>query len=49
MIVTQTPLEGLLVLEPKVFADERGWFSESFTQNAFNEAVGTNEHLYLCD
>ena len=49
MIVTQTPIEGLLVLEPKVFADERGWFSESFNQAAFNEAVGTNEYQFVQD
>ena len=49
MMVTQTPIEGQLVLEPKVFADERGWFSESFNQNAFNQAVGTNEHHHSCD
>ncbi len=49
MIVTQTPIEGLLVLEPKVFADERGWFSESFNQTAFNEAVGTNEYQFVQD
>jgi dTDP-4-dehydrorhamnose 3,5-epimerase len=32
MIVTQTPIEGLLVLEPKVFFDERGYFYESFNR-----------------
>lgn len=49
MKITKTPIEGLLVLEPKVFADERGWFSESFNQMAFNEAVGTNEYQFLQD
>jgi dTDP-4-dehydrorhamnose 3,5-epimerase len=49
MIITPTPIAGLLVLEPKVFADERGWFSESFNQNAFNEAVGTNEYQFVQD
>jgi len=34
MKVTQTPLPGLLLLEPKVFRDERGFFLESY-----NEAV----------
>ena len=49
MIATHTPIEGLLVLEPKVFADERGWFSESFNQNAFNQAVGTSEYQFVQD
>jgi dTDP-4-dehydrorhamnose 3,5-epimerase len=40
--ITITPLAGLLVLEPKVFYDTRGWFSESFNQQAFNAAVGNN-------
>jgi dTDP-4-dehydrorhamnose 3,5-epimerase len=40
MKVTRTALEGVLILEPKVFGDERGFFMESFNQTAFNEAVG---------
>ena len=35
-----TPLPGLLILEPKVFGDERGFFLESFNQRAFDAAVG---------
>ena len=35
-----TPLPGLLILEPKVFGDERGFFFESFNQRAFDAAVG---------
>jgi dTDP-4-dehydrorhamnose 3,5-epimerase len=38
--VTATPLPGVLILEPKVFADERGFFFESFNQRAFDIAVG---------
>ncbi len=41
--VTQTPLEGVLVLEPKVFGDARGFFYESFNQRDFNQATGLNE------
>jgi dTDP-4-dehydrorhamnose 3,5-epimerase len=40
MKVTSTPLPGVLVLEPKVFSDERGFFMESFNQHTFAEAVG---------
>ena len=40
MKVTRTALPEVLVIEPKVFGDERGFFMESFNQRAFNEAVG---------
>lgn len=40
MKVTPTALPGVLILEPKVFGDERGFFLESFNQRAFDEAVG---------
>lgn len=38
--VTVTAIPGVLVLEPRVFGDERGFFLESFNQRAFNEATG---------
>lgn len=40
MQVTPTALPGVLILEPKVFGDARGFFMESFNQRAFDEAVG---------
>ena len=40
MQVTPTLLPGLLILEPKMFGDERGFFLESFNQRAFDAAVG---------
>ena len=40
MKVTATAIPDVLLLEPKVFGDERGFFMESFNQKAFNEAVG---------
>jgi dTDP-4-dehydrorhamnose 3,5-epimerase len=40
MKVTPTALPEVLVIEPKVFGDDRGFFMESFNQRAFNEAVG---------
>ncbi len=40
MKVTPTAIPGVLILEPKVFGDERGFFMESFNQKAFDEAVG---------
>jgi dTDP-4-dehydrorhamnose 3,5-epimerase len=35
-----TALPEVLLLEPKVFGDERGFFLESFNQRAFDAAVG---------
>ena len=43
MQVLTTSLPGVLILEPKVFGDERGFFMESFNQRAFDAAVG--EHV----
>ena len=40
MKVTPTNIDGVFILEPKVFGDERGFFLESFNQQAFNQAVG---------
>ncbi len=34
-------IEGLLIIEPKVFGDNRGYFFESFNQKLFEEAVGS--------
>ena len=38
MKVTQTPLAGLLIIEPKVFGDERGFFLETWSQKRYQEA-----------
>ena len=40
MKVTATKIPGLLIIEPKVFGDERGFFFESYNEQAFNEATG---------
>lgn len=42
MKVTPTAIPDVLVIEPKVFGDARGFFFESFNQRAFNEATGLN-------
>jgi dTDP-4-dehydrorhamnose 3,5-epimerase len=34
----ETKLPGVLIIQPRVFTDERGWFMESFNQNAFRAA-----------
>ena len=40
MKVTPQTIPDVLLIEPKVFGDERGFFYESFNQNAFNAATG---------
>lgn len=40
MNVVTTPLDGLLVLEPRVFGDERGFFYESFNARNFAALTG---------
>lgn len=40
MIVERTALEGLLLIRPDVFGDERGHFLESFNARKFAEATG---------
>lgn len=41
MKVERTPLDGVLVIEPRVFGDARGFFLESWNRRAFDDAVGT--------
>jgi len=38
--VERTALPGVLVLEPRVFGDARGWFLESWNRRVFREATG---------
>ena len=38
IVVTPTPLDGVVVVEPTVFDDDRGFFMESFNSRDFSEA-----------
>ncbi|EIP6096190.1 dTDP-4-dehydrorhamnose 3,5-epimerase, partial [Salmonella enterica] len=40
MNVIKTDIPDVLIFEPKVFSDKRGFFMESFNQKVFEEAVG---------
>ena len=40
MQITQTAIADVLLLEPKVFGDERGFFYESFNQAKFEANIG---------
>jgi dTDP-4-dehydrorhamnose 3,5-epimerase len=48
MKTTRTAIPGVLIIEPKVFGDARGFFFESFNQKAFNDATDT-DHLFVQD
>ena len=37
MNVIKTEIDGVVIIEPKVFGDERGYFFESFSERFFNE------------
>ena len=39
MHIIETDLEGVVIVEPQVFGDPRGYFFESFSQRTFDEAV----------
>lgn len=40
MEITRTAIPDVLLITPKVFGDDRGFFMESWNQKAFDEAVG---------
>lgn len=40
MNIIKTAIPDVLIIEPKVFGDERGFFFESFNQSVFDQAVG---------
>ena len=42
MQATRLAIPDVMLIEPKVFGDTRGFFFESFNQRAFNDATGTN-------
>lgn len=45
MNVVQTSLPGVLILEPRVFGDARGFFLESWNERAFAQATGLGAHF----
>jgi dTDP-4-dehydrorhamnose 3,5-epimerase len=48
MKVTACKIPDVLLIEPKLFGDDRGFFYESFNQKAFNAATGLN-HSFVQD
>ena len=48
MKATRLAIPDVVLIEPKVFGDDRGFFLESFNQRAFDEATGTS-HQFVQD
>ena len=40
IIATPIAIPDVLIIEPKVYGDDRGWFFESFNEKEFSDAVG---------
>ena len=52
MNIIKTAIESVLIIEPKVYQDERGYFFESFNANEFSEKTGMDIHdkrIYLAE
>lgn len=43
--VSETELDGVLIIEPKVFGDNRGWFMETYSRRDFEDAGITAEFV----
>ena len=45
MEVIPTKLSGVVIIEPRIFSDARGYFYESFSEREFSEKVSTTTHF----
>lgn len=45
MKILPTEIADVLIIEPQVFGDERGFFCESYNEKAFNEKTGLSVHF----
>lgn len=48
MHIVRTAIPDVVLIQPSIFGDSRGFFFESFNQRAFNEATGT-DHRFVQD
>ena len=39
MEIIKTEIEGVIIIEPRIFKDDRGYFFESFSEKNFHEQV----------
>ncbi len=47
--VIQTNISDVKIIEPNIFGDERGFFSETWNQSLFNRLVSNKETLFVQD
>ena len=45
MKIIKTDIEGVFIIEPHLFEDERGYFCESFNEEHFRKLTGINTHF----
>ena len=45
MKLIETPIEGLFLLEPRIFSDSRGYFFESFSEREYKAITGQDIHF----
>ena len=45
MKIIKTDIEGVVIIEPRLFKDERGYFFEAFSERKFAELTGINTHF----
>ena len=45
MNIVKTNIEGLLIIEPRLFRDSRGYFFESFSEREFAPILGHSVHF----
>ena len=45
MNIIKTDIEGVVILEPRVFKDDRGYFMESFSKKFFDAEVCKTEFV----
>ena len=43
--ISDTAIEDVKIIEPKVFEDDRGWFFEAFNQKIFNQNLDSSVHF----
>lgn len=47
MEVIKTAIEGVVIIEPRLFKDSRGYFFESFSQREFEEKVAKSHSFRI--
>lgn len=46
MTIKTFEIEGLILIDPKIFHDDRGFFYESYNEEKYNDILGSKTHFY---